>query len=131
MDTYLKAIAAVFITVVLCLLLNKHGKDFSLLLTLIVCSMILTACVFYLRPVFELILKLSDLGHLNNQMMSILLKSVGVALLAEISQLVCTDAGNSTLGKAINFLSISVILWLSIPLINSLLDLFESIFLNT
>jgi hypothetical protein len=48
-------------------------------------------------------------------------------MLAEITELVCKDAGNNTLGKALQILSTSVILWLSIPLFNELISLIQSV----
>lgn len=131
MDIFIKAVAAVLITAVVCLVLSKQGKDFSLLLAIAVSCMVFVTAVTYLKPVFELIQRVSQLGQLNSQMLSILLKTVGIALLAEITELVCKDTGNSALGKALQILAIAVILWLSIPLFNELLDLMESIFNNT
>ena len=72
--------------------------------------------------------RLSDLGQINDQMLRIIFKTVGVALLAEISELICVDAGNATLGKSLQVLSTAVILWLSVPLLNELIDLIETIF---
>lgn len=131
MDIFLKAVAATLIAAILCLVLAKQGKDFSLLLTIVVCCMILAAAVTYLKPVITLVERLSQLGQINTQMLQILIKSVGIAFLAEISELVCMDAGNRTLGKSLQILAATVILWLSIPLLNELLDLMETIFSNT
>ena len=128
MDVYLKATAAVLISVVACLILSKQSKDFSILLSLCVCCMIFVSAVSFLKPVLSLVDRLSDLAKIDDQMLSILLKAVGVALLAEVSALVCTDAGNATLGRSIQILSVTVILWLSIPLLNELIDLIEMIF---
>jgi len=128
MDVYLKATAAVLISVVACLVLSKQGKDFSILLSLCVCCMIVVSAATFLRPVLSFVQRLSDLAEIDDQMLSILLKAVGVALLAEVSALVCNDAGNATLGKSIQILSVTVIFWLSIPLLNELIDLIEMIF---
>lgn len=131
MEIFLKAVAAVLIAAILCLVLAKQGKDFSLLLTLVVCCMVLVAAVSYLKPVFTFARRLVELGQINSQLFGVLLKSVGIALLAEIGELVCKDAGNNTLGKALQILAAAVILWLSIPLLDELIDLMESIFSRT
>ena len=131
MEIFMKAVAAVLITAVFCLVLSKQGKDYSVLLAIVVSCMVFSAAITYLKPVFDLVQRLSELGQINSQMLSILLKSVGIALLAEVTELVCKDAGNSTLGKAIQILTVAVILWLSIPLLHELLDLMESIFSST
>ena len=128
MDIFLKAVAAVLISTVICLVLSKQGKEFSGLLSVLVCCIVIIAAISYLKPVFDLIYRLSNLGQINDQMLRIILKAVGVALLAEVSELVCVDAGNATLGKSLQVLSTAVILWLSIPLLNELIDLIETIF---
>ena len=128
MDVFLKAIAAVLICIVISLAIAKQGKEFSLILTLCVSCMIVIAAVSYLKPVVDLIQRLAQIGQLNSQMLSIVLKAVGIALLSEIAEHVCKDAGNLALGKTLQILATAVILWLSIPLFNELIDLVESTF---
>ena len=48
-------------------------------------------------------------------------------MIAEIAALLCSDAGNTSLGKTLNILSGAVILWLSLPIFNKLLELLENI----
>ena len=127
MDTFLKAVVAVFGAVIICVVLAKQGKEFAIILTVLVSCLILAAAFTFLKPVIDLVERLSELGNLNDQMLEILLKAVGVALLAETTELVCKDAGNNTLGKALQILSMAVILWLAIPLFNELIDLIQTV----
>ena len=127
MDIFLKSVAGVLIAVVLCLVLAKQGKDMSLLLTIAVCCMVVSAAVSYLQPVVDFLQRLETLGQLNSQMLSILLKAVGIGLLAEITGLVCADAGNASLGKVLQLLASAAILWIAIPLLNELMELIETI----
>lgn len=115
------------ISVVLGLVLSRQGKDMALLLSVTVCCMIVTATVLYLEPVITFLKRLEAIGNLDSQMLKILLKAVGIGLLAEITSLICTDAGNAALGKGLQFLAAAVILWISIPLLNELLTLLENI----
>lgn len=127
MDTFVKATAGVLITVVLGLTLAKQGKDISLLLTVAVCCMILSAAMTYLQPVVSFLTKLQSVGNLDQELVTILMKAAGIGLLAEIVGLVCADAGNASLGKGIQLLATSVILWLSTPLFEQLIELVEDI----
>lgn len=131
MDIYLKAVAAVLITTLICVILSKQGKDFAILLIICVCGMVFTAAVVYLKPVILFARKLAELGEIDSTLLSILIKSVGIALLAEIVELVCKDAGNSALGRTLQILAAAVILWLSIPLLNELIDLIGNIFIRS
>ena len=115
------------IAAVLCLSLSKQGKDISLLLSLAVCTMVITAGITYFQPVVEFIEHLQVVGNLNSAILKILLKAVGIGLLAEVTSLVCSDANNAALGKALQIAATAAILWLSIPLLTELMDLLEKI----
>ena len=127
MEMFIKAAAGVLVAIVLCVTLAKNGKDISLLLTITVCCMVVTAAVTYLQPVVDFFKRLQSLGNLNAEMLVILLKAAGVGLLAEITSLICADAGNAALGKSLQILASAVVLWISIPLLTSLMDLVEEI----
>lgn len=127
MDTYLKAIAAVFITVVFYLVLEKQNKDIALLLTLAACCVLFLVAASFLKPVMAFFQRLQTLGGLDSDMLLIILKSVGLGLLSEITMLICTDVGNAALGKAVQIGATAVILWLSLPLFTSLIELVTQI----
>lgn len=127
MILFLKATAGVLISVVLCLALSKHGNDFSLLLTLAVCCMLTATAISYFTPVYEFFHELQSLGNLNTEMLEILLKSVGIGLLSEIAGMICVDAGNASIAKALKLLACAIILCMSIPIFRSLLEITEEI----
>ena len=127
MEIIFKAAACALISVILSMVISTHNKEMSLLLTAAVCCMIAIAMLTYLRPSLDFFHKLSIIGNINQDMLNILLKSTGIAILAELVGLICTDAGNSTLGKVLQLLAAVVILWLSLPLLNQMMDLLDSI----
>ena len=127
MDTFLKATGCVLASVIIYLVLAKQNMDFSLLLTVGVCIILAIVSVRYLEPVFDLVEQLRSIGSLDNQMLGILLKSVGIALISEIVVHICQDAGNATMGKSIQFLASGIILWLCVPMFSSLLDIIEEL----
>lgn len=127
MDRFWQIIAGVLLTVVLGMLLSKSSKDMALVLTMIVCVMVLTAAFAYLEPVLDFIKQLQALGQLDSAMSGILFKAVGIGMVAEIAVLICNDSGNSALGKTLQILATVVILGLSLPLMQSLLELIQKI----
>jgi len=129
MDVFLKATAGVLIALILTLILSKQGKDFSLLLTVLVCSVVSAAAINYLTPVVNFFDRLQSIGKLDPDFIKILLRAVGIGLLAEITGLICSDAGNAALGKTLQFLAGAVVLWMSVPLFTSIIDLIEEILL--
>lgn len=127
MDIFVKCAAGILVAVVLIITLAKQGKDISLLLVMAVCCMVLGAAVTFLQPVVDFIKQLQSIGQLDSEMITILLKAVGIGLLAEITSLICADSGNASLGKALQLLATATILWLSLPLLNELIELIDNI----
>ena len=81
----------------------------------------------YLEPVVDFLQTLEDLGGLDRNMTATLLKAAGIGMVTEIAGLVCKDAGNESLGKVMQLLGTSVILWLSMPLLTALIELLQKI----
>ena len=123
MSLFWKAAAAVLLAVVLGLSLGKQ-KDIGVLLTMAVCCMV---AISYLEPVLDFLRELETLGDLQGDMLGILLKAVGIGLVSEIAGLVCTDAGNGSLGKTLQMLGSAVILYLSLPIFTAMLELIREI----
>ena len=130
MDNFIKATAGVLIALIISLVLSKQGKDFSLLLTVLVCTLVSIVALHYLSPVITFFDRLQFLGELDPSFMKILLRSVGIGLIAEISCLICTDAGNAALGKVLQILAGAVILWMSVPLFTNIIELIEEILVS-
>lgn len=130
MDIFIKAAACILVALILWICLNKSGKDFSALLTLCVCAAVFIASVSFLKPVIDFIQKIADVGQLNDGLLSIMLRVVGIGLITEICTLVCKDAGNESMGKVLQAMSSCVILWLSIPVFEELLSLLDKILGN-
>lgn len=127
MSMFLKAAAGVIVAVVLCIVLSRSGKDFSLLLSLLVCCTVIGIGIYYLESVFAFFDKLQAVGNLDGDKISIVLKATGIGLLSEVTNLICVDAGYGTLGKSLKVLATAVVLWLALPLLESLLDLLDII----
>ncbi len=127
MAAFFQVAAGVLLTVILGIVVGKQSKDMTVLITVAACCMVLTVAAIYLQPVMEFVRKLQEVGKLDEDILQILLKAVGIGLIAELANLICADSGNAALGKAIQILATAVVLWLSLPLMNSLIDLVQKI----
>lgn len=114
-------------TAILTLILSRQSSDISLLLTVMVCSMVVMGAVSYLRPVFEFAHRIVRLGQIDDEIMCILLKIVGIGLISQIAGFVCADAGNKSLEKALEIMTTAVILCVSVPLLEQVLSLIEKL----
>lgn len=127
MVIFWKAAAAALITVILGLSLSKQEKDIGAILSMAVCCMVMVSALIYLEPVLDFLKELEAAGDLQGDFLGILLKVLGIGLVAEIASSVCSDAGNGSLGKTVHIMGSAVILYLSLPVFRSLMDVLSRI----
>ena len=123
MTEYLRFTAVTLIGLILALVLGKQSKELGLVLTMGVCALVSIGALAFLEPVTELLRELRDLGDLDGQALTILIKCAGIAVLSDLASILCTDAGEGAMGKALGLLSSGAMLWLSLPLLRQLLEL--------
>lgn len=127
MDAYFQALAAVLLGVVMILTLKNRNSELSIVLCVAICVMVSILAIQILSPVISFLQTLRQIGSVDNGVMTALLKIVGIGLLSELGSHICEDAGVSALGRSLQFVGTGVILWLSLPLLNSLLSLLQDI----
>lgn len=127
MDIFLKATGAVLIAAIFVLVLNKTGRDISILITIAVCVMVVASALTYLQPVLSFFRRLVELGELDHELLAVLLKIVGIGMISQVAALICSDAGNQSLGKALQIMTTAVILCVSVPVLEQMLMLIEKI----
>ena len=127
MEGFFQAAGAVLVLVILCLLISARDKSYASLLAMIGCVIVLAMGLSYLSPVMSFLQDLQTLGNLQPELMKILLKVTCIGILTEITALLCSDSGNNSLGQSLRILSAGVILWLALPIFQTLLDLIQSI----
>lgn len=127
MDLFWKASAGILIALILILTLEKQQKDMGTLLAIAVCCMTGIAAIQRLEPVMDYLYELVPLTNIDASILRTLFRLVGIGLAAELIAVICSDAGCASLGKSIQMLASSMILYLSIPLFQSMLELIQEI----
>ena len=127
MEEFIKAAGAVLVTLILGSLLSARYKAYGSILTMGVCTMILLLGLRVFAPVMEFLRQLEELAGLQSDIIKILLRVSGVGILSEIIVLLCNDSGNASLGHGIRTLSTGVVLWMSLPIFQALVDLIRQI----
>ena len=127
MALFWKTAAGLMIAAVLVHAVGKQEKDLGLLLTMAGCTMAVLAAFSFLEPVMEFLNRLAHLGQLENGVLGTLLKITGIGLTAEITAMICRDSGNTSLATGAAMLGSAVMLSLSIPILETMLDLIQEI----
>lgn len=127
MALFWKATAGILVTVVLALCLARQERTMGLLLILGVSCMTAMVAVSFLEPVLSFWEALCQTAQLEDLPLEVLMKVVGISLVSRITVQICGDAGHSALGQALETLSGAVVLWLSLPVLETLLELIREI----
>ena len=127
MTEYIKIVSGVLLAVMLAICLGKQGKDWSMLITVAVCCMVMAAVASFLEPVLSFLRKLQASTNLDPQVLEILFKAVGMGLVGEFAGRICQDSGYASMGKGIQLVTTGAVLWLALPLLESLLELVGSV----
>ena len=125
MVLFWKTAAGILIAVVLVLAVGKQEKDIALLLTLAVTIMASLAAFTYLEPVLDFLYHLEQLGDLQSGVLGLLLKITGVSIVTERTAMLCRDSGNGALAQGMQLLGGAVMLSLSLPILETMLDLIQ------
>ena len=78
MEQYLTGAAFVLLAVIVGLVLGKQSHELGLLLSLAACCAVAMLVLDRLEPVVAFVNKLSSISGMDSQMLSILLKTVGI-----------------------------------------------------
>ena len=83
MTLFFQTCGLVILCVILILALNSHSKDMALLLAMAASCMAALAAMQYLEPVIRFIRELEELGGLDADSVTVLLKVVGIGILSD------------------------------------------------
>lgn len=119
MTDFWKAAAIVILAVILGTAISKTEKDIALVLTVTVCCMVAGIALHYLSDVISFLWQLNRSVESRIPFLEPLLKITGVAMLSELIALISSDAGNASLGKAMQILGNAVMLFLALPFFES------------
>lgn len=112
----------------LALVLRKQSPELALVLTLCACALGAGTLLPQLSPVLELAGRLARRAELDESLTAPLWKCMGLGLLTELSAAVCADAGQAALAKLVELGGGVLCLVVSLPLLQAVLALIESLF---
>lgn len=127
MKSFLQVTVIGLVTVVFTNLLRKNSKDLSVLLSLAACCVIAVMVAELVRPILSFLEKIRGFSKLDKALTEPVFKTVGIGILTQISANVCADAGESAISKLIELCGGILALYISLPLLESVLDMLQTI----
>lgn len=127
MDLLWRSVALVMITTVLVLTLEKQAKDTAVLLSTAVCIMLVITACSLLDPIISFLRRLEKIGNFQSGILKLFLKTAGIGIVYEIAAAVLSDCKNTSLSKGLQLITVVIILNISIPVLESFLNLLQQI----
>ena len=106
---------------------GKQERDLAVMLCMAACAMVGIAAFAVLEPVLDFLYRLTELGDFQHGVLKTLMKITGIGIVSELVQMICKDSGNSALAQMMHLLGTAMILLLSPPILEALLDLVQQI----
>ncbi len=118
----IKIIGIAFIAVIIIVILKQYRPEFAIYASIIAGVLILTIASGTLSGIIDMINSISSKTSINSDFLMILLKITGIAILTEFAVSICKDAGESAIASKVDVGGKILIISLSIPIINALID---------
>ena len=109
----------------LCMILRSQLGPISLILSLTACVGVFLISIRFFSTILDLLDRLQELSGLADGITTPVLKVTGIGILSQITASICEDSGETALGKAVELGCSIMAIYVSVPLIYSVLDLLE------
>lgn len=126
MQSFLQAAVLGVLAAVLATLLKRNSKDLALVLTIAACCIIGVLVVRTAEPIVDFLGRLQGMTSLDAELMTPMLKAVGIGLLTEIAAGVCADAGEGAIGKLVELAGGLLALSVALPLLEAVLQMLKT-----
>ncbi len=118
----IKIIGIAFIAVIIIVILKQYRPEFAIYASIIAGVLILTLASGTLSGIIDMIKSISSKTNINSEFLVILIKITGIAILTEFAVSICKDSGESAIASKVDIGGKIIIISMSIPIINALID---------
>ena len=126
MDIFVVVIVAVC-AVILGSVVKKSNREFALLLTVVTVVLLILLILENCAPLFDEFRSLSASGLIDGYYIDILLKTIGVTIIGQVTASLCKDADENALGGVVELATKIAILMISMPVIVNILEYLSEI----
>lgn len=126
MVQFIQAAVIGVITVIVASLLKKTSRELALLLSIAACILISLILLQLAKPVVDFFSKLRDLAGLDKNLMTPMLKTLGIGLLTQLCATVCADADENAVANLIELCGGILALYVALPLLEAVIDMVQT-----
>lgn len=127
MEIVIRAAAAAVIGSILALLLRKYMPELSLTVTILAGVIIVWLAAAVASRISDLLREIAEKGGIDAVYLSPVLKCIGIGMITHLAAQVCRDAQQGSIASAVELCGTLCALYISLPLIRSLLAIVEQL----
>lgn len=127
MDILIKAAAVSVAAAVLALVIKKSSPDMALLLGLMTCCTVIEASLSVMSGITDFLYTLLDYTGLDGDALTIIMKSVAIAIITKLASDICRDAQQSALSSSLELCGSAAVLYIAVPLIKAVVQMINSL----
>jgi stage III sporulation protein AD len=116
------------IATIISIVLRRSNPEYAIILSLITGILIFYLVLPELKNIFNNLINISDNFDIHISYVAILLKIIGIAYISEFASQLCNDAGESSIASKIEFAGKILIMIVSLPVMNELIELITNMF---
>ena len=118
----IKIIGIAFLGIIIVVILKQYRPEFAIYASILAGVLILTLVSDTLFGIIDMIKSIASKNTINSNFLVILMKITGIAILTEFAVSICKDSGESAIASKVDIGGKVLIISLSIPIINALID---------
>ena len=123
MEFVIKAAVLAIVTGLIALLIQKSNPEIALLLAIAAVVSLLVMSVELISKVKDTLLAAVDISGISPAIIAPVLKCVGIGITSRIAADICKDAGQSSIASAVELVGTASALYISMPLMRSLIQM--------
>ena len=125
----LKIIIVALLGTVCAIILKPLKPELSIMIVIATGLIILFQVLDYFIQIIDTFVSLSEKTGIDSKLFEIVLKIIGIGYLIEFSSSICIDSGMGSIANKIQFAGKVIILFISLPIINMLIEIISKILL--
>lgn len=127
MELIIKAAAIAVVGAVLSLVMKKTSPEMALVLAISLAMLVIYIAVDAMKSLTDFVETLSDTANLSPAILTVVLKTVGIAILTKLSADICRDAGQSSVASGLELTGAAASLYVALPLMRTVFSMINGL----
>ena len=127
MDILMKAAAVCVAAAVISAAIKKASPSLAMLLSIGAGCVTLAAALSAAREISDFLREVAQISGIEPAVLSVVMKTVGIALVTRLASDVCRDAGMSSASSATEFVGAVSALYVAIPVMRTVLQMIKGL----